>query len=103
MYEGLCEEAPLARGASEGVLGCWRFGRGMALVFLCSVERKGLGARSRREWPEFEGAFDLGESSTEEKEATERRLARIRLSLSSPRKKRKRRQRIHQNLTLGFV
>jgi hypothetical protein len=39
-------------------------------------------------WPEIEGAFDLGVSSVvEEKDATDRRLARMRLSLSSPGKK----------------
>ncbi|KAG1853536.1 hypothetical protein C8R48DRAFT_675809 [Suillus tomentosus] len=37
--------------------------------------------------PEIEGAFDLGVSSVEEKDATDRHLARIRLSLSSPEKK----------------
>jgi len=49
------------RGASEGVLDWLGFGRGIALVFLCSIERRRLGpkARSRREWPEFEGTFDL--------------------------------------------
>lgn len=49
-------------------------------------------------WPEIEGAFDLGVSSVvEEKDATDKRLARMRLSLSSPGKRKRR--RLRQNLT----